>query len=228
MVRSVMAPGFSRPCGHFLRDRGDGVGDLGPSAVVDAHVQGARAVAPGVVLGLFEFADHRAPQLRAPPGPADPDPPFIELVPLPAQDVLVEAHQEAHFLRGPPPVLGGEGVHTHVFDPQLDRAGHDVQQGRLPCFVALDPRQAALVRPAPVAVHDDRHMPRDELRGNRGRNSAGRVRIRSHHRGGPPPTVGLFRLAFLQVLSQASSQCHFYVRSTCLRDFRTRSRCHCR
>ena len=160
MVFSVMAPGLSRPGGDFFRDGGDGVGDLGPAAVVDAHVQRAGAVAPGVVLGLFEFADHRAPQLRPPAGPADADAPLIQLVPLAAQHVLVESHQEADFLRGPAPVLGGERVDADVLDAELDGAGHDVQQGRLPGLVALDPRQSALVGPPPVAVHDDRDVPR--------------------------------------------------------------------
>ena len=78
-----------------------------------------------------------------------------------AVDPLAEhPHQALDLLGGPRPVLGREREHGQLLDPELDR----VAQPRLDHvgagLVALDRRQPALLRPAPVAVGDDRDVPR--------------------------------------------------------------------
>ena len=99
IVRSSIRAGSSRPAATSRAIAADGVGDLGPAAVVDAHGQGQHVVVAGSLLGLLQLADHAAPQPRPPPGPADPHAQLVHLVAAPADDVAVEAHQEAHLVR---------------------------------------------------------------------------------------------------------------------------------
>ena len=54
-------------------------------------------------------------------------------------------------------------------------AGDDVEQRALAGLVPLGPRQAALVGPAAVAVHDDRDVPGDQVGGHRRRRRSARV-----------------------------------------------------
>ena len=130
----------------------------------------------GQLLGDLELLDDRAPQARAAADPAHPHAPVVHLVAAAADDVAVEAHQEADLV-GAAPVLGREGVGRQVGHPDLDRAGDDVEQGRLPRLVALGAGQAAGVGPAAVAVHHDRDVARAAgRRGIGGWPGAARVR----------------------------------------------------
>ena len=159
--------GVDPPRPGVLGDPHDRVGDLGPPAIVDAEVEGQAGVVLGEFLRDLEFVDDAAPEPRTPAHPAHPHAPRVELIPAAADDVAVEPHEEADLLGRAPPVLRGEGVGGQMRDAQLDGTGDDVEQRRLAGLVALRPGQAALVGPAPVAVHDDRHVPGDDLAGKR-------------------------------------------------------------
>src|SRR5215213_10108411 len=88
-----------QPAGRDLAaDRGGGVGDLGPAAVVHAHGQGEDVVVAGELLGDLELLDDAAPQPGTAAGPAHPDPQLVHLVATAADDVPVEAHEEADFV----------------------------------------------------------------------------------------------------------------------------------
>src|SRR5271168_5383412 len=71
------------------------------------------------------------------------------------RDVAVESHQEAHFLGGTLPVLGGERVEAEPLDSDFDCAADDVDDHGLAHFVTFDAGQSALGGPAAVAVHHD-------------------------------------------------------------------------
>ena len=91
------------------------------------------------------------------------------------QQALVEVHEETHFVERPAPVLGGEREDRHVREADVERAFHRVEERLLPRRVAFGAFQAPLLRPPPVAVHDD---------GDVGRHPVG---IEVHHRFGPYP-----------------------------------------
>ena len=165
--------------GDLAGDGAHGVRDLGPPAVVDAHREREDVVVPGHVLGRLELVDHAAPQPGTASGPADPHPPRVEQVAAAADDVAAEPQEEPHLLRRAPPVLGRERVGGDILrrrcrSPRRTTSMSDAS----PDLVALRPGQPARVRPASVAVHDDRDVPRHELRRDRRRPRAGRVRRR--------------------------------------------------
>ena len=97
---------------------------------------------------VLELVDDAAPQPRPAAGPADPHAQRVQLVAAAADDVAVEAHQEADLVRRALPVLGGERVGRDVRDAELDRARDDVEQRRLAGLVALGARQPALPWPS--------------------------------------------------------------------------------
>ena len=142
------------------------------TAVVDAELQGQRPVGQGHLLGFLQFLDDALPQPPGTAGPAHPDPHGVQLVAAAADDVPVEAHQEAHLVRAALPVLGGEGVGRQPTHPDVDAAAGHVHQRRLAAPVALDPRQAPGVGPAAVAVHDDGDVPGDQVARDRRRQRA--------------------------------------------------------
>src|SRR5262249_48774599 len=81
--------------------------------------------------------------------------PRVHLVGPAAERVSLEVHQVADLAGRPLPVLGGEREHRQVLQASFERSLDDVEQRLLAAVVALRPRQAALLGPAAVAVHDD-------------------------------------------------------------------------
>jgi hypothetical protein len=77
---------------------------------------------------------------------------------LAAQVVLQEAHQGGDLGLRPLPVLHREGVEGEHLQPQPGRGLHHVPHGVDARAVALHPALVAELRPASVAVHDDRHV----------------------------------------------------------------------
>ncbi len=86
-------------------------------------------------------------------GEADAHALLVELVSAAQQDVLVEAHQVAHFVDRSPPVLGRERVHGEPVDAELERALDRVEQRLFAGGVAFGALQATCGGPAAVAVH---------------------------------------------------------------------------
>jgi hypothetical protein len=164
--------------GHVRGDPSRSVGDLRPAAVVHAKLQGEHRVVCRHPLGVLEFGDHAAPEPRPAAGPADPDPHLVELIAPAADDIPVEAHEKPDFVRRAFPVLGGERVSRQVRDADLDRAHDHVEQRVLSGLVPLGARQPALLGPPAVAVHDEGHVPRDELGRDGGWSGTAAVRVR--------------------------------------------------
>jgi hypothetical protein len=74
-----------------------------------------------------------------------------------ALDRLAEdLHQVLDLALGPRPVLGREGVDDQRLDAEVDGRLDGPAQGTRPGAMAFCDRQALALRPAPVAVHDDR------------------------------------------------------------------------
>jgi hypothetical protein len=89
----------------------------------------------------------------------EPDLVLEDLLPFLLQIVAEKVHQSGHLLHRPGPVLGGERVERERLDADAARGAGDLADAVAPLPVTLQPGQAALLRPAPVAVHDDAHVP---------------------------------------------------------------------
>ena len=80
---------------------------------------------------------------------------LVHLRDFPIQGLLEQAHQALHFLLRATPVLRGERVDGQDFDAEVGTGLHDAVNVLRAGAVAEQAGQAALLRPAPVAVHDD-------------------------------------------------------------------------
>ena len=184
--------------GSQLRDSPRGVDDFSAASVVHAELQGQHVVADGAAFGVFQFADHTAPQARPSAGPPHPDAHGVELVSPPSDHVAVEAHQPANLIRRSVPVLGGEGVRGEVLDSDLNGPLDHVEERSFTASVALGTWQVPRLRPAAIAIHHDRDMSRQPVsRYLRRTDAAGMGRRRPKLRdtgvvrpGVPPATLG--------------------------------------
>ena len=149
--------------GSQLRDPPRGVDDFGAASVVHAELQGQHVVADGAAFGVFQFADHTAPQARPSAGPPHPDAHGVELVSPPSDHVAVEAHQPANLIRRSVPVLGGKGVRGEVLDSDLNGPLDHVEERSFTAGMALGTWQVPRLRPAAIAIHHDRDMSRQPV-----------------------------------------------------------------
>src|SRR5690554_2495687 len=149
----------AEPTGRDLRsDVSHRIRQLVAAAIVDAHRQREGAVARCQAFRELQLLDDGCPQPRAAPCPPHAHAPLVELIPAAVEHLAVEAHEEAHLVGRTLPVLGREGINAEVLDTDLDRPCDDVEEGGFASPVTLDPGQAARVRPAAVAVHDNGDM----------------------------------------------------------------------
>ena len=159
-----MASGSSRPSLTCSGERPHGADDLLPAAVIEGHDQDEAAVAAGQVLGLVEqqrgypsVSPSRSPMI------ADPDVVGVKLRQIVADETLQEAHEVRDLFGRPAPVLGREAVEGQVPDAELAGRAHRPPDRLDAAPMALEARQAALGRPAAVAVHDDGDVGRHAL-----------------------------------------------------------------
>jgi hypothetical protein len=94
----------------------------------------------------------------------EPDVVLVELGDLLLQRAQEQIHEDRNLVRGAPPVLAREREQRQVFDPALDRRAHGGAHRFHALAVTGDARQQPLLRPAAVAIHDDRHVTRHRAR----------------------------------------------------------------
>src|SRR3954447_10218706 len=102
----------------------------------------------------------------------------MHLVTEPPDDVPVKAHEETHLVGWALPVLGRERVRRQPLHTDLDRTLDDVEQRVLTALVTHRAGKATLFRPPAVAVHDHRHVTRDQLARQSRRPGSARMRRR--------------------------------------------------
>ena len=175
---------LARPLGGArLRRAARGLRDVPAAAVVGAD----RQVQLGVALGLLLRLGDQAAQLRVEgrhvADHAHPDAELDQLVDLAPQRADEQLHQRRDLVGGTAPVLGAEREQRQVLDAafpaRLQRRAHGVDAAGVPEHARLAPG----LRPAAVAVHDDRHVPRHGRR----RDVDGSQGVAGHERG---PAVG--------------------------------------
>ena len=137
------------------------VDDLRPAAVVEGDEEGDALVAGGRLFGPLHPLDQlrrrrpRGGRRSASARPSASSSGVSSAIRSP--NIAIRPSTSS---AGRDPVLGREGEDGQLLDPELDRVAQprldDVGAGPVP----LDHRQPALLRPAAVAVGDDRYVPR--------------------------------------------------------------------
>ncbi len=89
----------------------------------------------------------------------EPDPVRMQLRHFLLQRMQEKVHEYRDFIGRAAPVLAGEREQREKFDVALDAREDDRPHRLDTAAVPGDARQHPLLRPASVAVHDDRHMP---------------------------------------------------------------------
>src|ERR1700686_2799030 len=144
-----------------LREDGvHGVDNFRAAAVVEGDAQAHPSVCGGLLGGLSYVFLHTEGKLIDAAEKAHAD-----VIPLDKghffADVFAqELHQEIGFDFGAAPILDGKSVERQSFDVE-PRASFNSGSGRLGAVaVTSDSRKMAALRPAAVAIHDDRHVAR--------------------------------------------------------------------
>ena len=148
-MRSEIWSASRRPAFDLGGDGPHRVGQLRAAAVVERERQGHPPVPRGQRLGVLDVAQHPLGHPAAPPADeAHPDAPLVEVVAAAEQQRLVEPHEEAHLVERTAPVLGGERVHRHPGEPELEPALDRVEQRLLTRGVALGALEARAAGPS--------------------------------------------------------------------------------
>ena len=85
---------------------------------------------------------------------------MLQLGKIVADEATQQSHQLADLGGGPRPVLGAEREDRQDFDAEIARRAHRAPQRLDAPAMTFAARQTARRRPASVAIHDDRDVPR--------------------------------------------------------------------
>ena len=133
----------------------DGVDDFGAAAVVDGEVEAESGVGGGLTDGGFEIvANLGGEKLPAADG-VEADAVGLQTGELAVEIDTEQAPEGVDLIARPLPVLDGEGLEGESVDSgagaALDGGANGVDAG----FVTGDAGEAALTRPAAVAIHNN-------------------------------------------------------------------------
>ena len=158
--------GIELAVGDVLRQPLRGTRDLIPAAVIQRDRQLDTVIVSGFGLQPVHQVDQFTVQLHPVADEPDARIAFIQFAGFLGDIEPEEAHQPGHLDLGPFPVLGRKGENRQVLDPDilagLDHFADAFRAG----MVTEKPRPPAGLRPAAIAVHDDRDMlgrARDQL-----------------------------------------------------------------
>ena len=120
-----------------------------------------RGIAGGELLGFFDVAHQLCIEAAAVADDFQADIVLMQLADFTFQHLEEQLHQKGYFIGRTPPVLAAEGKQRQIFHAQL-AAGLDHFAHRFhPALVPHDARHETLLRPAPIAIHDDGDVTRD-------------------------------------------------------------------
>jgi hypothetical protein len=92
-----------------------------------------------------------------------PNPVFVQCVHFPLKHLDEQPHQGINLLRGTAPVFATESKKSQNFDTGF-RTNLDDRSCRLDTGpMARESRTTMIRRPAPIAIHNNCHMPREAL-----------------------------------------------------------------
>ena len=152
------------------RTRGDlrsqclhAVHDLLPPAIGQRNTQRHAGVGGGDGLGLIEQAFDIRRKVVLAANDTNADPGFVQLADLGGEVGLEQPHEQADFFSRAAPVLGRKAVDGQGFQPDFVGSANQSAGRFHPLLMAEVPGHATNLRPAPVAVHDHRHVPRQAI-----------------------------------------------------------------
>jgi hypothetical protein len=129
-----------------------------PASVVEGdHQRGARIVA-GQRHGFVDQLQQLCIDSRAFADHSEAHAVLVQFGKVAADEPLHQSHEIVDLGGRPRPVLGREAVDRQILDAEFDGCTHGAPHGLHAHAVAHGARQAALLCPAPVAVHDDGDM----------------------------------------------------------------------
>ena len=140
-----------------------GIHDFRAAAVVQRDTEDHALVSGGSFHGVAHVVLHAFGKFVRAAQKPHADIVFLNQRHFPAQILAQQLHEKVDFRFWTPPVLDRERVERERLDLQA-RASFNRRARRL-CAgaVARHAWQMPLLRPAPIAVHDDGHMPRQAL-----------------------------------------------------------------
>ena len=141
--------------GKLLR----GTRDLLARAVIEGDDERELVVVPGQILRFFEQAPDVGREIVAIADDAHMHAVAVEVGQIVANEAPQQAHQLADFGRRPRPVFGAEREYCQYADAEIAGGAHRAPQRLHAAPMSLPARQAARRGPAPVAIHDDGHVP---------------------------------------------------------------------
>src|SRR5258705_3205548 len=170
--------GLELPRHDLARQRPERVDQLVPRSVVERHQHGQPGVVACFVYDVVDAASHAGRQSVGPAEHAESSVASHQLGQLRVDRPLEQAHEHRDLVGRAAPVLGRERVEGQVAEAQR-RGGANDRASRLHALVVSGhARQAAMGRPASVAVHDD-----GDMLGNRlGANGLEQVAFRQNDR----------------------------------------------
>src|SRR5690606_20537511 len=134
-------------------------------AVVEGHLQQELVVVGGAGLGPFDDPGDVVGQAGAAAEDAHPHPLALQPLQVAGHIGAHQPHQVRDLLGGTPPGLGREAEYGQAADAQRRRGLHRALQRLDALAVTHGARQAAGLRPAAIAVHDQGDMARPVRRG---------------------------------------------------------------
>ena len=150
--------GLELPLLCLFSNAPDCIHDFNAAAVAQRHDERKTAVFGKGCDGFFEMFLHI---FRQPMNLSDnfqPDVVFVQLRRFGFEIVDEIFHQRVHFVLGAIPVFRRERVKREILDAEFTGGTDDGAGGFGALPVAFDAWQTALLRPAAIAVHDDRNV----------------------------------------------------------------------
>ena len=143
-----------------LRDEGPhSVHDLRARAVIQRQREPQARVALRLFDGPLEVPPHGRGEFRNPPDDAQTDILLVQFSDLFLQVLAQQPHQEVDLGMRALPVFDGESVKRQERDAEASAGLHDLADRPDAGAMPGDARQAALLRPASVAVHNHSDVP---------------------------------------------------------------------
>src|SRR5262245_34015057 len=186
--------GIEPPRGDILRDAARGVGELRPSAVAEREAQRHAAVPGRELLCLTQRGERLLGKFVHAADRGEADRVLVDLAALVDRELPQQAHEVAHLLARPLPVLDRERVERQLLDAEPRALARRLADGVDPRRVAAYALPAGAPCPAPVAVHDDPDRARDLRRGHVGQDLLGVRRGRGPRLHAAPGTITCSRL----------------------------------
>ena len=133
--------------------------DLLPAAIVEGDDERQPAVAARQLLGLVEQRGDVGGEALAAADHPHPHVVGVQFGEIVADEAFQQPHQQRNLLGRTAPVFGRKAVDRQERNADLDGGAHRPPHRLDAAAVAFETRQAARLRPAAVAVHDDGDVP---------------------------------------------------------------------